>query len=177
MSSWREREAETQSHSREDNESTARASAAAPTELRFASFRCECGDEECRCTIRLTIEEYEEVRGYATHFAIARNHENPECEQLIEEHRRFAVVETISREAVMFARGSNPRQWHDHAGVSREPGAEVELLNAPWQELNGGPSPRSCPVCDRKVSDHDHAVHRGGELYHPDCAQVRSEPG
>ncbi|HMJ94946.1 MAG TPA: hypothetical protein VK486_03790 [Thermoleophilaceae bacterium] len=73
------------------------------------SFRCECGDEDCLCAIRLTSMEYESVRAYATHFAIARNHENPESEQLIEEHERFAVVETVSGDAVKLARKSDPR--------------------------------------------------------------------
>jgi hypothetical protein len=111
MASWRERESETQARSREDNESTARARAGAPTDGRMSSFRCECGDPGCTCAIRLTLAEYESVRAYATHFAIARNHENPESEQLIEEHERFAVVETVAGEAVKLARRSYPRQW------------------------------------------------------------------
>jgi hypothetical protein len=68
------------------------------------SFRYECGDQACTCAIRLTAAEYESVRAYATHFAIARNHENPESEELIEEHERFAVVEKVSREAAKHAR-------------------------------------------------------------------------
>ena len=51
------------------------------------------------------------MRAYATHFAIARNHENPESEQLIEEHERFAVVEMVSGEAAKLARKSHPRAW------------------------------------------------------------------
>jgi hypothetical protein len=52
-----------------------------------------------------------EVRAYATRSAIARNHENPESEQLIEEHERFAVVEAVSGSAAKLARRSYPRQW------------------------------------------------------------------
>ena len=110
MPSWRDRESETQARSREDNESTARARASATTDGRMRPYRCECGDHGCRCAISLTLAEYESVRGYATHFAIARNHENPESEQLIEEHERFAVVEAVSGEAVKLARRSYPRQ-------------------------------------------------------------------
>ena len=79
----------------------------------MSSFRCECGDEDCMCAIALTAGEYESVRAYATHFAIARNHENPESEQLIEEHERFAVVEMVSGDAVKLARKSDPRQWRE----------------------------------------------------------------
>ena len=87
----------------------------------MSSFRCECGDQGCTCAIRLTLAEYESVRAYATHFAIARHHENPESDQLIEEHERFAVVEAVSGEAVKLARRSNPRQWRAQAssGITR----------------------------------------------------------
>jgi hypothetical protein len=111
--SWRERESETQARSREDNESTARVGANPPTLGGMSSFRCECGDEHCTCAIRMTSTEYESVRAYATHFAIARNHENPESEQLVEEHERFAVVEMVSGDAAKLARRSDPRQWRD----------------------------------------------------------------
>ena len=110
---WREHESGTQARSREDNESTARARAGAPTDGGTSSFRCECGDEDCTYAIRLTDTEYESVRAYATHFAIALNHENPESEQLIEEHERFAIVEAVSGDAAKLARRSDPRQWRD----------------------------------------------------------------
>lgn len=85
----------------------------------MSSFRCECGDEACACAIRLTAAEYESVRAYATHFAIARNHENPESEQLIEEHERFAVVEMVSGEAAKLARRTYPRQWQGRLETSK----------------------------------------------------------
>ena len=104
---WREREWQAQARSRDDNEAAARAN----TGARLSSFRCECGDEGCACEIQLTLAEYESVRAYATHFAIARDHENPESEQVVEEHERFAVVATVSGEAAKLARRSDPRQW------------------------------------------------------------------
>lgn len=113
MPSWRDAESDTQARSRNDNESTAQARARAPTHDGMSSFRCECGDEDCLCAIKLTDTEYESVRAYATHFAIAHNHENPESEQLIEEHQRFTVVEAVSGDAVKLARKSDPRQWRD----------------------------------------------------------------
>jgi hypothetical protein len=95
-----------QARSREQNELTARARGSPAADRGMRSFRCECGDQACTCAIRLTAAEYESVRAYATHFAIARNHENPESEELIEEHERFAVVEQVSREAAKRARRS-----------------------------------------------------------------------
>jgi hypothetical protein len=115
MASWRERESETQAKSREDNEATAQAGVSSRTDGVMGSFRCECGDEHCTCAIRMTAMEYESVRAYATHFAIARDHENPEREQLVEEHERFAVVEMVSGDAAKLARRSDPRHWRDTA--------------------------------------------------------------
>jgi len=103
MSSWREQEFETQVRSRVANESIARAEAGAPSAGSVSSFRCECGDQDCSCAIQLTLAEYEAVRADDTHFAIATNHENPERD-LVEEHERFAVVETVSGEALKLAR-------------------------------------------------------------------------
>ena len=108
---WRERESQTQVRAREDNEATTRAQAGTPPDDRLCSLRCECGDDECACEIELTLAEYEAVRAYATHFVIARDHENPESEQLVEERERFAVVATVSGEAAQLARRTYPRQW------------------------------------------------------------------
>ena len=110
MPNWRARESRTQARSRDENESTARARAGAASPGGMTSFRCECGDEDCGCAISLTEMEYEAVRAYATHFAIARDHENPESEHLIAEHERFAVVEMVSADAAKLARRSDPRQ-------------------------------------------------------------------
>ena len=173
MSDWRAHESETQARSRDANESTARASARDPSHPAMTDYHCECGDEACACAISLTAEEYDSVRESVTHFAIARNHENPESELLIEEHRRFDVVEMIAPEAVHLARGRNPREWHEDPS-SADP--EVELLNESWHAPSGGSGQRRCPICDRRVSAVDHPVHHGGELYHPDCTRFRRQP-
>ncbi len=110
MTSRGDRESEAHARSRKDNESRARASG---SDAPMTSFRCECGDEACTCAIILTPAEYEHVRCYATHFAIARNHENPESEQLIEEHGRFDVMAPIEHDAVRLARRSDPRQGRE----------------------------------------------------------------
>jgi hypothetical protein len=109
ITSWRLQESEKQVGARYTNESTARTLAAAPVGLSQGSFVCECGDRGCGCAIRLTLAEYESVRAYATHFAIAQDHENPESERVIAEGERFAVIETVSPEARKLARRSDPR--------------------------------------------------------------------
>jgi hypothetical protein len=109
MASWRQQESEKQVRARNANESAARAVAATAAGESVESFACECGDRGCTCAISLTLAEYESVRAYATHFAIAPDHENPESEQVIAEGVRFAVIETVSPEATKLARRSDPR--------------------------------------------------------------------
>ena len=150
--------------SRVANESTARAKSSAPAG-RLGSFRCECGDRNCSCAILLTLSEYEEVRAYDTHFAVAHNHENPEREGLIEEHEHFTVVETESGEALKRARrtgrGSTiggitgpgsagpPRLRHVRGGggsparLESVPAEGIELLNVHWHDAPGRPRPSS----------------------------------
>ncbi len=111
MASWRTRESAKQARSREQNELTAQGRTAASTDGGEGSFRCECGDAHCSGAIALTLSEYERVRGRATRFGVARNHENPESEDVIEENGRFAVVEVVTGEATKLARRSDPRQW------------------------------------------------------------------
>lgn len=108
MPSWQEQECEKQLQCREENESAVRARTAAPADGGAGSFRCECGDRLCICAITLTTKEYALVRQHATHFAIARNHENPESEQVIHENGRFATVETVTPDATKLARTSDP---------------------------------------------------------------------
>jgi len=106
MASWRQHESEKQARCREQNE----AKAWAPTDVGEGSFRCECGDGDCSRAITLTPTEYAGVRAYGTRFAVARNHENPESEQVIQENERFATVETVTAEATKLARRSDPGQ-------------------------------------------------------------------
>jgi hypothetical protein len=109
LTSWRQQESEKQMRARDANESTAHTFAATPAGQSVGSFVCECGDRGCTRAISLTLAEYGSVRAYATQFAIARDHENPESERVITESERFAVIETLSPEATKLARRSNPR--------------------------------------------------------------------
>lgn len=111
--SWRQQESEKQMRARDANESTAQTFAAGPAGHSVDSFVCECGDRGCTRVISLTPEEYASVRAYATRFAISRDHENPESEQVITESERFAVIETVSPEATKLARRSDPRWGHE----------------------------------------------------------------
>jgi 3,4-dihydroxy-2-butanone 4-phosphate synthase len=73
-------------------------------------FVCECGDRACLEAISLHINEYETVRADPTHFVIAINHENPECETIIHQTDRYATVAILYTPARAFARKTDPRR-------------------------------------------------------------------
>jgi hypothetical protein len=59
-------------------------------------FYCECGREGgCSTKIALTLEEYERVRGQDDRFALARGHETPALERVVEENDRFVIVDKV----------------------------------------------------------------------------------
>lgn len=58
-------------------------------------FLCECGDERCTQTIRLSLDEYEQVRTHSARFAIVPGHQILEVEKIVERGERFDVVEKI----------------------------------------------------------------------------------
>jgi hypothetical protein len=76
---------------------------------RMDAYVCECGDAGCVKPIHLTRAEYEDVRGYATRFAIAVAHENPEIDQLLSEGVRYSVVQKAAGAPARIARESDPR--------------------------------------------------------------------
>jgi hypothetical protein len=63
----------------------------------LAPFLCECGDHRCTQTIRLKLEEYEEVREQPGRFVVIPGHEILEVEQVVEAGERYEVVEKPSR--------------------------------------------------------------------------------
>jgi hypothetical protein len=65
----------------------------------LAPFLCECGDDRCTQTIRLTLEEYEEVRGQPGRFVVVPGHEILEVERVVEVGERYEVVEKPGRTA------------------------------------------------------------------------------
>lgn len=102
-------ESRRQTETRDVNEWIARASESLELGPAPHRFRCECGDEPCRSAIELTRAEYEVVRAYATRFAIATNHEDPESERIVAEYWRYSVVEKLGGRASRAAHGSYGR--------------------------------------------------------------------
>jgi hypothetical protein len=65
----------------------------------MVGFLCECGDESCTETVRLSVEEYEAVRSEPTHFAALPGHEIRDLERPIHVTDRFVVVQKFPEEA------------------------------------------------------------------------------
>jgi hypothetical protein len=56
-------------------------------------YACECADLDCHQKLGLTKAEYESVRANSRHFLVARGHEIPDVETVIEEHGDWVVIE------------------------------------------------------------------------------------
>jgi hypothetical protein len=109
MADWREQEVGNETRSREINEWIDEANRG-----RIAGaddpYVCECSDGSCTATIRLTRGEYEEVRGYGTHFAIARDHESPDLDLMVSERIGFAIIRKLPGLPAELAAASDPRR-------------------------------------------------------------------
>jgi hypothetical protein len=75
-------------------------------------FLCECGDDDCTAPIRMTLEEYEQVRAEPTHFAIVPGHEARDVETVVSQNERFAIVDKESPAAAQIAVERDPRDGH-----------------------------------------------------------------
>jgi hypothetical protein len=110
MSEWRDQEVRNESRSRDRNEWIAETRGSLALDHPVTEvYVCECSDPACGARISLTRIEYEDVRGYPTHFAIATDHENPEVDQLVSEEGRFTVVAKIAGDPARIARETDQR--------------------------------------------------------------------
>jgi hypothetical protein len=71
-------------------------------------FLCECGVEECKDAISLTVPEYERLRADATTFAVVPGHSIEDIEDVVSETERFHVVRKHPSEKDV-ARSTDPR--------------------------------------------------------------------
>ena len=91
-----ERLAKNQALFREVNE---RINEIRPKVVGFVEFLCECSFADCRESVALRPEEYEDVRRDATRFFIAPGHVAADVEAVVADQGRFLVVEkTIGRD-------------------------------------------------------------------------------
>lgn len=110
MDGWGEQEARNEATARDRNEWILHADELLPGPTTVHTFVCECGDATCQEPIKLTTGEYEAVRDYATRFALALNHENPEAEYLVSKTAGYAIVEKIDGRYRRIVRATDPRR-------------------------------------------------------------------
>ncbi len=56
-------------------------------------FLCECARQDCNARVRVTLEEYNRVRGHGARFILCPGHEQPDVERVVEEHDGWVVAE------------------------------------------------------------------------------------
>ncbi len=64
-------------------------------------FICECAQESCTTILRLTLDEYAEVRGHPTHFVNERGHAVAAqgYAREIDDRGRYVIVEKLGEAA------------------------------------------------------------------------------
>lgn len=72
-------------------------------------FVCECADPSCTDRVEATLDEYEDVRADATTFMLTPGHAHADIERVVEDRRRFQVVEKVERTVRDTVRRLNPR--------------------------------------------------------------------
>ena len=70
---------------------------------------CECGNSECTDRLELRVEEYERVRGDARLYVIAKGHEIPSVEHVVEQADGYDVVRKDEGVPADLSRELNPR--------------------------------------------------------------------
>jgi hypothetical protein len=59
-------------------------------------YVCECADAHCSAVIRLSADDYADVRSAPNRFFVRPGHEQPEIEDVVERHDEYLVVEKRS---------------------------------------------------------------------------------
>ena len=90
-----ERAARNESLFRRVNERVEEVNKAFESILEEADFFCECADIDCMEKIRMTLREYEALRGVSTHFAVKPGHVLPEGEHVVEQRAGYVIVEKV----------------------------------------------------------------------------------
>lgn len=109
MIDWREQEVGYETRSREINEWIDESNEGIDTAA-MKPYVCECSDDACGSMIHLTHGEYEEVRAFGTHFAIALDHESPDLDLLVSERKGFTIVAKLPGLPARLANESDPRR-------------------------------------------------------------------
>ena len=70
---------------------------------------CECGDAECTERLELPVSKYESVRSDSLLYVIAKGHEIPDVEDVVERGSGYDLVEKRDGVAAQVAEETDPR--------------------------------------------------------------------
>src|SRR5262245_42762096 len=59
---------------------------------------CECADANCAEPLKMTLEQYADVRERPDQFAVLPGHTVPSAGRVVEEHETYVVVQAASHE-------------------------------------------------------------------------------
>lgn len=82
--------------------------------ITFSDFVCECSDVSCTKTLLVAPGEYETVRSIPKRFMVARGHELPEIERVVDNRERFLIVE--KKIELQFMAETDPRSSGEEDG-------------------------------------------------------------
>jgi len=69
---------------------------------------CECGREDCSLPLSVSVDLYEAVRSHGSRFLVARGHEFPEVETVVDDRHDLLVIEKIGA-SKQYAERLDPR--------------------------------------------------------------------
>jgi len=94
---------------REVNERVRAVAKAHNSDLHRYAFFCECSNADCTLQVELTLAEYESARSHGPRFVVARGHELPEIEHVVETHDEWSLIEKDG-DAARIAEARDPRE-------------------------------------------------------------------
>lgn len=94
---------------REVNERIERVTEALQVTSESIGILCECGNPSCTQTIEVALPEYERVRAESELFFVRTGHEEPNVEEVVEQHENFDIVRKNPGPAAEMARKLDPR--------------------------------------------------------------------
>jgi len=59
-------------------------------------FVCECGQSDCTDPIEISVEAWERIHAEPNRFVIRNGHQYPEYERVVDEFRRYLIVEKFA---------------------------------------------------------------------------------
>lgn len=70
---------------------------------------CECGDADCTERLEVAVSDYERIRDDSRLYVIARGHEVPDVERVVEAAKGYDVVQKREGDPAELARETDPR--------------------------------------------------------------------